>query len=35
MDGGRGGSWLAPLGWVDECLKGLEELGLVIALIAY
>jgi hypothetical protein len=23
------------LGWVDECLKGLGEVGLVVVLIAY
>jgi hypothetical protein len=26
---------VGPVGWVNGCLKGLEKVGLVVALIAY
>jgi hypothetical protein len=35
MAHGLVGEAAGHLGWVDECLKGLEEVGLVVALIAY
>jgi hypothetical protein len=35
MDGWVGRLVVERLGWADECLKGLGELGLVVGLIAY